>query len=69
MKTSHERVVFWKLVRWNPPIRDTIGNQHFVPYSELSGLPVDVVLRNLAVEYNVAPFSELSFAVRWQGRL
>ena len=26
-------------------------------------------MRNAAVEYNVATFSELSFAVRWQGRL
>ena len=26
-------------------------------------------MRNPAVEYNVAAFSELSFAVRWQGRL
>jgi len=24
---------------------------------------------NLAVEHNVAAFSELSFAVRWQGKL
>ena len=31
--------------------------------------PVGVVLRNPAVEYNVAAFSELSFAARWQGRL
>ena len=31
--------------------------------------PVGVVLRNPAVEYNVAAFSELSFAVCWQGRL
>ena len=51
---------------------DTIGTQHFVRYSEVSltqGLPVGVVLRNLAVEYNVAAFSELSFAVRCQGGL
>ena len=26
-------------------------------------------MRNPAVEYNVAAFSELSFGVRWQGRL
>ena len=26
-------------------------------------------MRNLAVEYNVDAFSDLSFAVRWQGRL
>ena len=31
--------------------------------------PVGVVLRNPAVEYNVAAFSELSFSVRSQGRL
>ena len=30
---------------------------------------VGVVLRNPAVEYNVAAFLELSFAARWQGRL
>ena len=28
-----------------------------------------MVLRNPDVEYNVAAFSELSFAVRWQGGL
>ena len=54
-------------------ITDTIGTQHFVHYSEVSltqGLPVIFpVLRNPPVEYNVAAFSELSFAVRWQGRL
>ena len=65
----NECVVFWKEVQWNSSITDTIGNQHFVLYSELSGLLVDVVLRNPAVEYNVAPFSELSLAVRWQGGL
>ena len=27
-----------------------------------------MVLRNLAVEYNVAAFSELSFVARWLGR-
>ena len=26
-------------------------------------------MRNRAVEHNVVAFSELSFAVRWQGRL
>ena len=26
-------------------------------------------MRNQAVEHNVAAFSEISFAVRWQGRL
>ena len=28
-----------------------------------------MVLRNPAIEYNMAAFSELSFAVRWQIRL
>ena len=31
--------------------------------------PVCVVLRNPAVEYNMTAFSELSFAVCWQGGL
>ena len=64
-------------VQWNPSITDTFGDQHFVCYSEVSQcnsgasgiFPVGVVLRNPAVEFNVAAFSELSFAVRWQGRL
>ena len=50
---------------------DTIGTQHFVRYSEVSLnseassiFLVGVVLRNLAVEYNVAAFSELSTVVR-----
>ena len=44
--------------------------QRGVPNSGASVIfPVGVVLRNPAVEYNVAAFSELSFAVRWQGRL
>ena len=62
-------------IQWNLSITDTIGTQHFVRESEVSltqGLPVlfpvGVVLHNLAVEYNVVAFSELSFAVRWQGR-
>ena len=50
---------------------------NFVVYSEVSlansgasGIfPVDVILRNGTVEHNVAMFSELSLAVRWQGRL
>ena len=53
--------------QWNPSITDTIGTQYFVRNSEVSltqGLPVGVVLRNPAVEYHVAAFSELSFAVR-----
>ena len=51
---------------------DAIGTQHFVRYSKMSlnsgasGIfPVGVVLCNRAVEYNVAVFSELSFAVRY----
>ena len=64
------------LIQWNPSGTDTIGTQHFFRYSEVSltrgasGIfPVGVVLCNPAVEYNMAAFSELSFAVRWQGRL
>jgi len=58
-----------------PSLADTIGNKHF-PYSEVSltqGLLgiflVGMVLCNRAVELNVATFSELSLAVRWQERL
>ena len=41
-----------------------------VPNLESSSiLLVGVVLRNRAVEHNVAMFSELSFAICWQGRL
>ena len=65
-----------KGIQWNPSITDTFGDQHFVPLyrgvpnSGASGIfPVGVVLRIPAVEYNVAAFSELSFAARWQGRL
>ena len=62
-------------IQWNPSITATIGTQCFVRYSKVSltrasGIfPVGMVLRNPAVEYNVAAFSVLSFAVRWQGRL
>ena len=64
-------------IQWNPSIMDTIGTQHFVRYSELSlynsgasgTFLVSVVLRNPAVEYDVAVFSELSFPVPWQVRL
>ena len=31
--------------------------------------PAGEVLRNQAIEHNVAAFSELSFALRWQGML
>ena len=36
-------------VQWNPSIADTIGNQHFVPNSEVSGIFL----------VGVATFSEL----------
>ena len=49
-----------------------IGNQHFVPYSEVPLtqellvriFSVGVALCNQVIEHNVAAFSELSFAVR-----
>ena len=58
-------------LQWNPSITDTIGNQHIVCYSKvcLTWGQVGMVLRNPAVKYNVAAFSELSFAVHWQRRL
>ena len=64
-------------LQWNPSITDTIGEQHLHRYSKVfptQGLlhdifPVGVVLRNPAVEYSVAAFSELSFAAHWRGRL
>ena len=31
--------------------------------------PVGMIVNNWAVTHNVAMFSELSFAVRWHGRL
>ena len=52
---------------------DTIGNQNFVRYS--GGVPNSGGFRYISdrsgmrVEHNVAAFSELSFAVCWQGRL
>ena len=59
-----------------PSLADTIGNKHFVPYSEVSltqGLLgiflLGIVLCNRAVELNVATFSEVSLAVRQQERL
>ena len=52
---------------WGPTFRPLLRG---VPNSGASGIfPVGVVLRNPAVEYNVAAFSELSYAARWQGRL
>ena len=63
-------------IQWNPSIMDTIGNQNFVRYREVSpvqGFPVYISsrlgMRNRAFEHNVAAFSELFFAVHWQGRL
>ena len=62
------------LIQWNSSITDTIGEQHFVPYSEVSLTQGFLVysgrsgMRNWA-EHNVAAFSELSFAIHWQGRL
>ena len=60
-------------VQWNPYTTDTFGDQHFVDCSEVSptqGLPVYfqyISVRrgmcNPAVEYNVAAYSELCFAV------
>ena len=56
-------------------IVDTIGNQYFVLYNEVSlTLVVRYIfgkrgLHNQAVEHNVAMFLELSFAVRWWRRL
>ena len=50
-----------------PIITETTGNPKFVPYSSgASGVfSTGMVLCNRAV----AAFSELSLAVRWQGRL
>ena len=58
-------------LQWNPSIADTIGTNNFVLYEEMfliQGLPVGLILGNRAVEYNMATFSELSLAVRWQGQ-
>ena len=54
-----------------PSIVDTIRTNNFVHYSEVSltqGLYISSrhSLRHTAVEHNVATFSELSLAVRWQ---
>ena len=62
-------------VQWNLSMMDTIGNQHFVPYSKVSltqGLPVYsgslvCIIKLLSTTWLC--FWELSFAVRWQGRL
>ena len=56
-------------IQWNPSITDTIGTQYFVCYSKVSltqGFRYISGRRGTAwaVEYNIAAFSELSFAVR-----
>ena len=59
-------------VQWKPSITETIGKQllTLIVNSGASGIfPVGVVLRNCAVEHNVAVFLGLSFAVRWEGAL
>ena len=62
-------------LQWNPSITDTIGNKHFVPCSEVSltqGLPYTFSRHGSvksSFEDNVAGFSELSLALRWQGVL
>ena len=64
-------------IQWNPSITDTNGSQNFVRYREVSPASsgvsgiflVGVGMCNRAVVRNVAAFSEISFAVRWQGRL
>ena len=63
-------IVMTLYVQLNSSIADTIGNQHFVPCSEVSLTQeliflVGVALHNRA---NVATFSELSLAVCLQGR-
>ena len=52
-----------------PSVTDTIGPQYFVQDVPNSGASGRRGMCNLAVEYNVAAFSELSFAVRCQGGL
>ena len=49
------------LVEWNSSMADTIWDQHFVRYSEVSPnsgasgiFPVGMVMRNRDVEHNVA---------------
>ena len=52
------------VVQWNPSIVDTIGNQHFFPYSEVSltqGIPLYLVC---CIEHNVAMFQ--SFLVKYE---
>ena len=74
MDSSYIYVYIYMCVQWNPSITDTIGNQNFVRSSEVSLRGFRYIsgrrgMRNRAAEHNVASFSELSFAVRWQGML
>ena len=59
------------VLQWNLSIMDTIGKQHFAPYSEVSGFRYISSRRGTHnhVEHNVAAFAVLSLAVHWQGRL
>ena len=57
------------VIQWNPSIAVTIGNKHFVPCSEVPNSGASGIFLVQAVEHNVAAFSELFFAVHWQGRL
>ena len=50
-----------------PIIMDTTGNPNFVPYS--SGASSVFLTGMVLCNWAVAAFSELSFAVHWQGRL
>ena len=62
-------------IQWNASITYTIGTQHFVHHSKVSltqGLPVfpvGMVCIIRLLSNNVSTFSELSFAVCWQGVL
>ena len=59
-------------LQWNLFIMDTIANQHFAHYTGCRGFRY-ISSRHgmciLVVEHNVAAFSELYFAVCWQGSL
>ena len=58
-------------VQWNPSIMDTILDQNFVPYSEMS-LTQELLVyiqyrrgkRNQAVQHNMAAFSERTWIYR-----
>ena len=41
MHIEHIRTYVHIRIQWNPFITDTIGNQHFVPYSEVSRLQLE----------------------------